>query len=209
MEPYSEYYASKVCDYLKFNHVNYELDHYKRNDASMDLITACKCFTSEQYGSVSAYDLGLKTYEDVIEYCKKLSKQAYESILDMLFLDCLLVNTDRHMGNIEFIMNNDTLEVVDIAPIFDNNYSLLPRFLEPYDIFSLKDYKARDGRTFDNLYRLILKHKSFEPYLQKLAGFKLVENDTYRMRAGRIVVLNGLLEAQTKYWLDFEKNNKQ
>lgn len=209
MEPYSEYYASKVCDYLKFNHVDYDLAYYKRNDASMDLITTCKCFTSEQYGSVSAYDLGLKTYENVIEYCKKLSKHAYESILDMLFLDCLLVNTDRHMGNIEFIMNNDTLEVVDIAPIFDNNYSLLPRFLEPYDVFSLKDYKARDDRTFDDLYRLILNHKSFEPYLQKLVGFKLVENTTYRMRAGRIIVLNYLIETQTKYWLDFEKNNKQ
>lgn len=108
----------------------------------------------------------------------------------------------------EFIVDNDTLEVVGIAPIFDNNYSFLPRFLEPYDVFSLNDYKARDGRTFDDLYRLILKHKSFEPYLQKLVDFKLVENPTYRMRAGRIIVLNNLLKTQTKYWLDFEKNNK-
>lgn len=30
MEPYSEYYASKVCDYLEFNHVNYDLDYYMR-----------------------------------------------------------------------------------------------------------------------------------------------------------------------------------
>ena len=52
----------------------------------------------------------------------------------MLFHDCLLLNTDRHLSNIEFL----------------------------YDTFDKNDYKASDGRTFEELYKLVTQYKSYE-----------------------------------------------
>lgn len=146
--------------------------------------------------------LGLHTYEDVIDYCKNLSKHAYDTILNMLFLDCLLLNTDRHFSNIEFFIDNDTLEVKDIAPIFDNNYSFLPRFIEDYDKFNRKEYTARDGRTFEDLYKLIKKHKSFKKELIKLKKLKLEKPKNVDIKDSRLQFLNEFLQMQVDYLLN-------
>ena len=200
-EPFSEYYASVISDYLGFNHVRYTIRNHVRHDKKIDVVTECKCFTSEDIGTVTAYSLGLKTYEDVIEYCKKLSVNAYDTIIDMLFLDCLLLNTDRHFSNIEFFIDNDTLEVKDIAPIFDNNYSFLPRFIEGYDTFTRKDYVARDDRSFEDLYKLVKKHKTFKKELIKLKNLKLTKPENVEISDTRIAFLNNFLQCQVNYLL--------
>lgn len=201
-EPYSEYFASIVSEYLGFNHVTYTIRNHIRHDKRIDVVTECKCFTSEKIGTVTANLLGLHTYEEVIEYCKNLSKNAYDTIIDMLFLDCLLLNTDRHFSNIEFFIDNDTLEVKDIAPIFDNNYSFLPRFMEGYDEFVRKDYIARDDRTFEELYKLVKKHKLYTKELIKLKGLKLFKPENVEMSDKRIKFLNQFLQNQVDYLLN-------
>lgn len=172
-EPYSEYYASIVSRYLGFNSVVYEIRNHIRSDKRVDVVTECDCFTNEKVGSVTAFALGLATYEDVIGYCKNLSNNAYITVLNMLFLDCLLLNTDRHFSNIEFLMDNETLSIIDIAPVFDNNYSFLPRFIEGCDSFEREDYFARDGRSFEDLYMLVKQHRSFNKELVRLKKLKL------------------------------------
>lgn len=200
-EPYSEYYASIVSEYLGFYHVTYTIRNHVRHDKKVDVVTECKCFTSEKVGTVTANLLELHTYEEVIEYCKNLSKNAYDTILNMLFLDCLLLNTDRHFSNIEFFIDNDTLEVKDIAPIFDNNYSFLPRFIEGYDKFNREEYVARDDRTFEDLYKLVKKHKSFKKELIKLKRLKLVKPENIDISDKRIRFLNEFLQMQVDYLL--------
>ena len=200
-EPFSEYFASKVCEYLGFNHVNYTLTTYKRHDGREDIVTECECYTSEKYGSVSAHKLGLDSYEAVINYCKHLSEGDYKQILDMLFLDCLLLNTDRHFGNIEFIIDNDTLQVIKLAPIFDNNYSFIPRFMDGYEQFNRKDYIARDDRTFEELFDLVKKHRNYRSELIKLKGLKLEKPRKVDMLDTRLKTLNNFLQNQVTYWL--------
>ena len=34
-------------------------------------------------------------------------------------------NTDRHLGNFGALIDNDTISVIRMAPVFDNNRSLL------------------------------------------------------------------------------------
>lgn len=201
-EPYSEYYASKVAEYLNFNHVYYKIRYHKRYDGRIDCVTDCKCFTSEKYGSVSAYLLGLDSYEKVLAYCKNLSEASYKTCLDMLFLDCLLLNTDRHFSNIEFIVDNDTLRVKSIAPIFDNNFSLLPRFIEGFDVFDRNEYFARDGRTFEELYSLVKSHKSYYKELIALKSFKFEKPLKVDIDERRLNFLNWLLQKQVAYLLE-------
>lgn len=200
-EPFSEYYSSKVADYLGFSHVDYKIRNHKRHDNRVDCVTECKCYTSEKYGSVPAYKLGLDSYEKVLDFCKKLSNDSLVTMLNMLFLDCLLLNTDRHFSNIEFMFNNDTLEIVGITPIFDNNYALLPRFIEGYDEFKREEYRVRDGRTFEELYELINSYKSYNKLLIKLKNFKFEKPSRVDISDGRLKFLNDFLQMQVDYLL--------
>lgn len=44
----------------------------------------------------------------------------------MIVLDALILNTDRHMGNYGFIVDNRTMQIKRMAPMFDHNQALLP-----------------------------------------------------------------------------------
>lgn len=204
-EPYSEYYASKIAEFLGFKHVKYDIRTHLRNDNRVDIITECKCYTTERIGSVPAHLLGLNTYEEVIEYCKKFSLEAYKTILDMLFMDCLLLNTDRHLGNIEFLVDNERLEVIGVAPIFDNNFALVPNFMEGYDKFNRSEYLARDGRTFENLYQLVRKNRSYNSELIKLKSSKFEKPVKVEIKESRLKFLNNFLQMQAEYLLKLGK----
>ena len=168
----------------------------------MDVVTECNCFTTENIGTVTAHDLKLESYEKVLEYCRELSPNAVKTFVDMLFLDCLLLNTDRHFSNIEFFVNNDTLKVLDIAPIFDNNYALLPRFIEGYDTFKRDEYTVRDNRTFQELYDLVKKNRDYTGELIRLKNLKLTEPEGVEISAERLGFLNSFLQMQVKYLLE-------
>lgn len=201
MEPFSEYFASKLCDYLGFNHVTYTIRRHIRQDKRVDTVTECKCFTTEKHGSVSAASLGLSSYEEIINFSRNPGVDSYNTVLDMLFLDCLLLNTDRHFGNIEFIMDTDSLNILKVVPIFDNNFSLLPRFIEYLDRFDRSDYIARDNRSFEDLYRLVSSNKNYNSLLIWLKKFKFVKPDSVDISDERINFLNEFLQIQVDYLL--------
>lgn len=203
-EPYSEYYAYIIAKFLGFNSVQYTIRNHKRHDGRIDVVTECKIFTSEKYGTVTANEINLLSYEDVIAYCKNLSQKSYNTILDMLFLDCLLLNTDRHFSNIEFFVDNETQEIIDIAPIFDNNYAMLPRFIEGYDKFTRDNYIARDNRTFEDLYKLVTRYKKYTRELISLKKLKLLKPDNVEMTDERINFLNEFLQMQVDYLLNIK-----
>lgn len=207
-EPFSEYYASVVAKHLGFNAVHYDIRQHKRLDGKFDEVTACKCFTSEKIGSVPAHKLGLRSYEKVIDYCKKLGDDSYKTILDMLFLDCLLLNTDRHFGNIEFLFDTSTLEVIKIAPIFDNNFCLIPCFMEKLDNFNRSDYIARDDRAFDTVYKLVMSHKSYMNELNMLTDFEFEAPKKVKITPERLKFLNWLLRTQVEHLSEIEQCEK-
>lgn len=43
-------------------------------------------------------------------------------------MDALILNIDRHLGNVVFLFDNDTMRIICMAPIYDNNRSLLFQF---------------------------------------------------------------------------------
>jgi hypothetical protein len=54
-------------------------------------------------------------------------------LIDMLFLDCLISNRDRHGGNWEVILDPETRSPLDIAPLFDHGASLYNGFYDYLD----------------------------------------------------------------------------
>lgn len=60
----------------------------------------------------------------VRSYYEKLGPSFVSALNDMLVLDALLFNVDRHYGNFGFLIDNKTNQIVSPAPLFDHGNSL-------------------------------------------------------------------------------------
>ena len=158
-EPYSEVYASILAEAMGIEHVEYELVEYKGISASR-----CKNICSEEIGMVSIadYDISVQSYSDLLSkaYIRGLPNKG--TLISMLLLDYLTLNTDRHFNNISLLVDNSNQSVLRLAPIYDNNLAFLPYFYRAVDV-DVKGYITKnsdlsytsDGSTFDEMLRMI------------------------------------------------------
>ena len=69
--------------------------------------------------------MDMSTYrKESLESMIKHMPDATYSFREMLLLDSIVLNYDRHMGNYGFMVDNDTFRIVRIAPIFDFDHCL-------------------------------------------------------------------------------------
>lgn len=124
-EPYSEVLASNLLDAANAHHVHYALAKFHKK-------LACKCpiFTSENEGFVSAHRFfdGNFDVDDMLEFSAKHG--AEESFREMIVMDAVMANVDRHAGNYGFLVDNATGEILRMAPLFDHNMACLPMMME-------------------------------------------------------------------------------
>jgi len=128
-EPFSEYYAAQVAAAMKLPHVPYELAQFKYR-----LCSTCPLFTSEKIGFLAARNV--------------IDREAARNdvrFADIFFFDAVVFNTDRHLGNFGFLVDNDANELSGIAPIFDNGYSL---FSQAISELGKQDNEFKDLRKF-------------------------------------------------------------
>ncbi len=128
LQPFNEVLASEICKRLGFYHVEYSLDTYKDM-----VVSKCPCFITKDTELITCYQIknDMKRYDslkDYEEYIKKLEEHnidnAREKLENMYILDFLIMNEDRHLNNFGIIREVNTLEWIDVAPIFDNGQSL-------------------------------------------------------------------------------------
>lgn len=127
-EPLNEKLASMVCEALGFDYVPYEVDVYKGN-----LVSLCPCFITPDTELLSAHDIYFSKkkpnhkndYEFYIEILEEHGiSDARMQMENMLVLDYLLMNEDRHTRNFGVIRNVKTLEWESVAPLFDTGQAL-------------------------------------------------------------------------------------
>jgi hypothetical protein len=122
-EPYSEYISSFVIrQILGDKCISYDLSRFHDT-----ICSKCSLFTSEKYGYVPFSRLinANKSYtlNNVLGIC---SDMGYEKeCREMIFTDSIIFNQDRHLGNFGFVVDNETFEILDFAPLFDYNISML------------------------------------------------------------------------------------
>lgn len=127
-EPYSEVLAAELLDVAGVDHVPYTIEQYHGKLASK-----CPLFTSEDVGFVSAHRFfdGPFDVEDVLAFCDQHGGQ--EPFREMIVMDAVMANVDRHAGNYGFLIDNATGEVLRMAPLFDQNMACLPMMMEHDD----------------------------------------------------------------------------
>lgn len=197
LEPYSEMYSSQIAKIICKDYVDYTLTMHHNKLASI-----CPLFTSEKEGFVTIANAlkhnSIKKYtvDEVLAFFKHYGlSDAYER---MVVLDALIINTDRHMGNYGFIIDNDTMEIKRMAPIFDNNQALLPYAVED-DFINLDKYlesrPTRIGIDFNATAHALLT-PSIKADLNNLRGFTFDTSGDYNLPPERLKVLEKVINSQ-------------
>lgn len=151
-EPYSEVLASDLLDAAGIDHVPYTIENYRGKLASK-----CPLFTSEEVGFVSAHRFfeGPFDVEDMLAFCN--AHGAEESFREMVVMDALMANVDRHAGNYGFLVDNATGEVLRMAPLFDQNMACLPMMMEHDDFDTyLSMIGPKIGASFTTIARELI-----------------------------------------------------
>lgn len=128
-----ELWATKIYKALGYHDaVSYDLIYDSDN-----FVVGCKCeaFTSERLELITASDLleeqhltssDTDAYSDIIKCAVAYGADQHEVeryLSVQAIVDYLITNRDRHLGNIGFLRNSDTLEIVKPAPIYDSGSS--------------------------------------------------------------------------------------
>lgn len=121
-EVYSEILSSEIAQIISpYNSVNYDLVELHGKTASK-----CNVFSNDKYGFASYAQIrnnATKNLKDIVRYFSSIGSE--QQIRELLVIDALCFNPDRHLGNFGVLFDNDTLSVVSISPVFDFNLSLL------------------------------------------------------------------------------------
>lgn len=158
-EPFNEVLAANICNRLGIPCVDYTLLWEKDKP-----YCACGNMTTDREDFVSAGYINrtLKkanhhsAYEHFIACCEQLGiPEARHRVNQMLVVDYLINNADRHFGNFGAIRDAVTLEWKGIAPVFDSGSSLWHHTLTE-SIVPLQSADAKPFRdSHDEQIRLI------------------------------------------------------
>ena len=127
-QPFNEIIASKIMDRLNIYHVPYDLIWEDDEPYSI-----CDDFVTRETELVSAWrimqtqkkDNSTSLYQHFLNCCKALDAPDIVPSLDqMLVLDYIIANEDRHLNNFGLLRNAETLEWLGFAPIYDSGSSL-------------------------------------------------------------------------------------
>lgn len=202
-EPYSEYYAAQIAKALGVNAIEYGLSKWKG-----ELCSTCELFTSKEYSFLPVGRVvtsgGMKA---VREYYEKLGQDFVDALNDMLVLDAIIMNTDRHFGNFGFIVDNKTNKIVAPAPLFDHGNALL-NFAGRDDLENEKALNEYANTLVPCVYddfigtaKKVLTNKHREG-LRKLLEFKFMKNSRYNLPDKRLKLLEKMIQTRAKVLLE-------
>ncbi len=119
-EPYSEFYASQIASALDINAISYSLSKWKGK-----LCSVCDIFTNKKLSFTPVGRIvrtgGIKA---VRNFYASFGDEFSKALNDMILLDALIFNTDRHYGNFGFLVDSKTNKIIAPAPLFDHGNSL-------------------------------------------------------------------------------------
>ena len=202
-EPYSEYYAAQIAKALGANAIEYGLSKWKG-----ELCSTCELFTSKEYSFLPVGRVvtsgGMKA---VREYYEKLGQNFVDALNDMIVLDAIIMNTDRHFGNFGFIVDNKTNKIVAPAPLFDHGNALL-NFAGRDDLESEKALREYADTLVPCVYddfigtaKKVLTNEHREG-LRKLLEFKFKKNSRYNLSDKRLKMLEKMIQTRAKVLLE-------
>lgn len=196
-EPYSEFYAAQLAEYMGLNHVPYDIVKWKGKVCSV-----CPIFTSKELsyipmGTIVPVMEHRRGFENTLRYLADLEgnigESAREAFADMLVFDCLIENTDRHLNNFGMLADSRTGEVKSMAPLFDHGFSLLFHTLESElpELVRKEVPKSPTPALYNDFFlaaRFVdQRHRNM---LRKLLEFEFIPHPVYNVSKYRLGMLS-------------------
>lgn len=197
-EPYSEFYAAQVAEAMGIPHVTYGLSKWKEQ-----LCSTCELFTSKDISFVPASTL-IRTsrISQIIDWFDDHGWK--NDLADMLVLDAIIRNTDRHLGNFGFLVDNHTNQLLRPAPIFDNGLSLYCYVMDN-DLNNLSEQEKTLApalyANFDEVALHVIGQKQKQE-LRHLLTFKFKKHSRYNLSDERIKMLESAIQGKVRYLLE-------
>ena len=120
-EYFSELFISRLGEKLGFDMVHYELDDgYIRSKNFTD-------GTSYNFEPMSSLVGENDDYRVCFDEIYAISPQLAEKYLEIIWLDSVCYNMDRHTENFGFLRDAYSGEIISMAPNYDNNIALISR----------------------------------------------------------------------------------
>lgn len=118
LEYFSELFCYEIGKYLGFDMLKYSMQ---------DGYIFSENFCKDKYNYEPIYYLVYDDEDYDFNYNKLLSinHNLANEYLDIIFLDCLCMNVDRHTFNYGLLRDNKTGDILKLAPNYDNNISLI------------------------------------------------------------------------------------
>ena len=122
----------------------------------------------------------------------------------MLVFDAVIRNTDRHLGNFGFLVDNQTNKLLGPAPIFDNGLSLYCYVMDD-DLDNLDEQERNLSpalyEDFDAVARYVIGTKQREA-LRHLLTFSFKKHSRYNLQDARLKRLESMIREKAISLLD-------
>ena len=193
----NEIIVDRLLSILGISHLPYQLIHAKILIDQKEYETwlcASKDFRQRGESKIALdayYQAESLTNESPMDFCIRCGWES--TVYEMLVVDYLILNRDRHGANME-VLRNQRKKTIRLAPLFDHGLSLLSR-CESTEVMLREDVMA------DKPVQCFVGSRSSWENLQLIPRDRrpplhpLTEND-------RAVLLEGLSEALDQQWLD-------
>lgn len=202
-EPYSEFYAYQVAEALGIDAIKYNISKWKGV-----LCSTCELFTSKELSYVPVGKIVTKGGMDAVrKYTEALGDKYVKKLNDMILLDAVICNTDRHFGNFGFLVDSESNNIVDFAPLFDHGNSLF-NFAGADDLESsenLQNYVDTLVPCVYNDFIATAKEILTLEYREKLCGlidFKFKKHPRYNLPAKRLKLIEDQIHIRAIQILD-------
>lgn len=173
-EPFSEAATSSIGAVAGIRHAGYWIDQWDGRTCSV-----CACFCDRGTAYVPfAVATGKTSLPDVVATTMALGDDVFEDLADMLVLDCLCANTDRHLTNFGLMVDASSGKALGLSPVFDNGRALFPNVsdseLDALPAIASYSRPAFGADSFDLLAARVIGERQAE-WLARLADVDLAD----------------------------------
>ena len=218
-EPFNEAVISNYLDLLHIDHVHYDLVYINNRPYSK-----CATMLGKNEELVHTYyimnmskkDNKISYLDHYINNCTELGikNNLRNTLENMLIIDYVSANTDRHWANFGIIRDCDTLKAKKAAPLYDNGASLFAKFADFEIGEANKNLKCQSfSGNLDDSLRLVkdlslLKNKNIEA-LPDIINNIFNDKYIYKERKQKILYYTKMrISDAQKRLMNYYKNEK-
>lgn len=131
-----------------------------------------------------------------------------DKLREMLVLDALTCNYDRHLNNIQFLVNSDTFEIIGLTPVFDNGMGLCSHCKEETTEAFIEygsDHVPFAYYSFDDHIPQMMS-EDMHSRLENIRDFSFVNHKEYPVSKERLTTLNGFIQRRIHILLELYNN---